>query len=144
MVTLSAGELLEAAHSLEGRSLLLWQHPHQPPKELVAQLLAGLVVKLSLRSSRWALSLMSLVRRVWAVEDIEPEGLPQFIKRQIKRLEHSEAGCLGFITGLLLSITGLLESITGLLESITGLLRFFCERFSCALLLLFGQDKNIV
>eukprot|EP00964_Phaeocystis_antarctica_P122145 scaffold85792_cov62-Phaeocystis_antarctica.AAC.4 len=44
---------------------------------------------------------MSLVRRGWAVEDIAPEGLPQFIKRQIKRLEHSEAGCLDFASASL-------------------------------------------
>ena len=76
-------------------------------------------LRLSLRISRLALSLVGLVPRVSAAEDIDPDGIPQVIKCCLKVIKFFPQ----ILTGLLRFITGLLRFNTGLLRFNTGLLR---------------------
>ena len=84
-------------------------------------------LRLSLRISRLALSLVGLVPRVSAAEDIDPDGIPQVIKCCLKVIKC----CLKVIKFFPQILTGLLRFITGLLRFNTGLLRFNTGLLRC-------------
>ena len=95
-------------------------------------------LRLSLRISRLALSLVGLVPRVSAAEDIDPDGIPQVIKcclKVIKFFPQILTGLLRFITGLLRFNTGLLRCLSHdtcmqpIAQPLLGLLRV-CRRAS--------------